>query len=511
MSSIGKYFGTVLFLATFLLSTNVLKGQGEGTLIGRVYDAETKEALPFAKVSLKGTYYGALSDADGNFKVSGIKPGDYSVVFFIDEYISKVFTGITIKGGQSTTINGALKSASYTLEVTEIVGQAELVDLENGKSQTTLSEEYIAESSYRNVEEIVANQNGVNLTPDGVQIRGGRVYETTYLVEGISARDPLAGTGSGVSVSASSIAELDLVTGGGDAEFGNGTAGVINTRIKEGSKKFRVRGSWLRDNLGLNTHSASAWNTDIASLALSGPIPFTKGKATFFTSGDASFSDTYFGVYADQLHSSLFSNDSMWAPRQDNRWANTIKLTWNIKPGMKLSVTNQHSLNINQNSRTLQIVGNDAILRPGFPYIYSLNLNNANTYTHHSNLTIVNFKTVLDSSNWTLDVSAGRLFTALQTDANGRPFRESTVDRINDPASIVADPIDVANPNDSVVYVFPGPGLYNNNGLGTLWHNHHAQEFTLRYKFSHQSKSGIHFLSLGQEHKEQEYQWIDVT
>jgi outer membrane receptor protein involved in Fe transport len=200
----------------------------------------------------------------------------------------------------------------------------------------------------------------------------------------------------------------------------------------------------------------------------------------------------------------------MWAPRQSNSWANTIKLGWNIKPGMKFSITNQHSLNINQNSRTLQIVGNDAIMQPGFPYAYSLNLDNANTYTHQSNLTILNFKTLIDTS-WTLDVSAGRLFTALQADANGRPFRESTVDQLYDPASIVTDPVTVFNPGDSVAYVYPGPGLYNNGGIGTLWHNHHAQEYTLKYKFSHQSKSGVHYLSLGHEHKEQEYQWIDVT
>lgn len=508
MNSIGKYFGLTLLLA--ILSFGPLVAQN-GTVTGKVYDADTQEPLPYAKVSLKGTYYGALTDGDGNFTIKDVKPGDYSVVFFIDEYKSTVFTGQTVKAGQTLNLNAGLKSAAYSLETMEIIGQAELIDLEDGKSHTRLTAEFIEESSYRDVAEIVSNQSGVSLTPDGVQIRGGRVYETTYLVEGISAKDPLAGTGLGVNVSSSSISELDLVTGGGDAEFGNGTAGTINTRIKEGGDQLSFRGSWLRDNLGFNRHGAMSWNTDVASLSLGGPIPFSKGKMSFFTSADMALTDGYFGIQADQLHSSLFTNDSMWAPRQNNQWSNTIKLTYNIKPGMKLSVTNQHSLNINQNSRTLQVVGNDAILQPGYPYIYSLNLDNANTYTHHSNLTIVNFKTVLDSSRWTLDVSAGRLFTALQADANGRPFRESTVDRINDPVSIVTDPVDVYNPDDSVVYVFPGPGLYNNNGLGTLWHNHHAQEYTARYKFSHQSKSGIHFFSFGQEHKEQEYQWIDVT
>ncbi|MEM7038120.1 MAG: TonB-dependent receptor [Bacteroidota bacterium] len=297
-----------------------------GSVTGRVYDAETKEGLPYAKVTIQGTYKGALTDGDGNFKIDGVKPGDYAINILIDGYADQVHTGITVKAGQSVNIDAKMKSASYAIEGLDIIGEAELVDLEDGKSGSLIKAEDIEESTFRDVSEVIESEAGVNKTPDGIQIRGGRVYETTYLVEGISAKDPLAGTGLGVNVSASSISEIDLVTGGGDAEFGNGTAGVINTKIREGGKKFNVRGSWFRDNLGFNPHGAASWNTDIASLTLSGPVPGTKGKLSFFTSGDMSLSDTYFGVYADQLHSSLFTNDSLWAPRQDNRWANTAKL-----------------------------------------------------------------------------------------------------------------------------------------------------------------------------------------
>ncbi len=481
-----------------------------GSVAGRAIDANTKEPLPFAKVTVEGTYYGGLTDADGKFEIKGMKPGDYTVVIFMDEYGATKYTGITVKADQVTPLEASLGTVHEVGGIT-IVGEADLIDVTDGKSGTTLGKDYIAESSYRNVSEVVENQAGVSKTPDGLQIRGGRVYETSYLVEGVSARDPLAGTGMGVSVAASSVEEIDLITGGGDAEFGNGTAGVINTKIKEGGDKLEVKGSWQRDNLGFKPHGAMSWNTDVANLSISGPVPFTKKKLSFFASGDMDLSDDYFKVYANQLHSSVFSkNDSMWSPRQSNSWANTVKLGWNIRPGMKFSLTNQHSLNINQNSRTLQVVGNDAILQPGFPFANSLNLDNAMVYTHQSNLTILNFKTLIDTS-WTLDVTAGRLFTYLQADANGRPFRDSTVDQIYDPQSIVTNPVSVFNPGDSVAYVYPSNGLYNNNGIGTLWHNHHAQEYTVKYKFTHQSKSGVHYFTLGQEHKEQEYQWIDVS
>lgn len=475
---------------------------------GRVVDATGKEPLAGATVFVIGTYSGSYTDPEGNFSITNIKPGDYAIRFSYVGYSEKIFNGIRLAEGENLTLNVELNPNSLTLGEVEIVGQKNLIDLESGKSQVKLSSTDIAQISALNVQDVVALQAGVNVTPDGIQIRGGRVYETEYLVDGISAQDPLAGTGFGVDVSAGSVKEIELVTGGSGAEYGKGTSGVVITRIKEGSEKWEFSGAYRRDNLGFDKNSGTAWNTDDANISLSGPI--IAGKLTFFTSGSLFLSDEYFQFRADQLHSSLFTNDSIWSPRQDNRWSHTAKLAWNILPGWKLSLTNQHSLNINQSTRTLQIIGNDEVVRPGFQYEYSLDLDNANTYTHHSNLSIANLLGIL-GDRWTLNVSFGRLFTNLRADANGRPFREETVDRIFDPASIVTDPVTVFNPNDPAVYVFPGPGLVNNGGIATLWHDHFVEEYTLKTKLSYQSKNKIHYFSLGQEHQFQHYRWIDVT
>ncbi|MGB0194841.1 MAG: hypothetical protein ACPF8Z_06520, partial [Schleiferiaceae bacterium] len=73
---------------------------------------------------------------------------------------------------------------------------------------------------------------------------------------------------------------------------------------------------------------------------------------------------------------------------------------------------------VNQNSRTLQIVGFDALLAPGFQYNRSNNLDNATTYTHHSNLSVLQWQKRLNTKSG-LNFSAGRLFTNLRADANG--------------------------------------------------------------------------------------------
>lgn len=479
-----------------------------GVLKGKVIDRKTKETVIGATVSIVGTYYAVPTDVNGNYTISNIKPGEYSVKIVYLGYKEQINNGIKITNGNTTTLNVQLSEVTAEIGMVEVLGQKTIVDLESGKSSAKVTAEDIKDMSVKDVQSIVANQAGVSQNPDGLQIRGGRVYETQYLVDGINAQDPLAGTGFGVEIAANAINDIEVITGGVGAEFGEGTSGVVLTRIREGGDRVRVNGSYYRDNLGFNERSQ--WNTDMFSLSLGAPVPFTKKKLTFFGSVNMELTDEFFKTPARQLHSSLIpQNDSIWAPRQDNKWSNTLKFTYNIKPGKKISISNQNSLNINQNTRSLQIIGNNAIVTPGYQYLFSLNMDNATTYTHKSNLTIIQYLNLFNSK-LSMDVSAARLFTNLRADANGRPFRPATIDQIYDPQSIVTDPVSVYNPGDSVIFVNPGPGLYNNGGVSTLWHDHYAIENTFKVKFNY-TPNKANFISFGIEHKEQEYQWVDVT
>ena len=507
------------------------------TLTGVVTDEVTGETLPGATVVIVGTYSGANADENGKYVIKNIKPGEYTVRVTYISYAEKLLTGIRLTANESKTLNVKMQSAEATLGTVVIEGEKNMVDLESGRSEVKISQEQLKDMNTRDVQSVVALQAGVSKTPDGLQIRGSRVYETQYLIDGINAQDKLAGTGFGVEVNSNALQEIQVITGGAGAEFGDGTSGVISTKIREGSNRFHGGGSYLRDNFGffnylksnpnklyVNPNTGASWNTDIFNFNFSGPIK--KDKLFFFLGGSVETSDEFMSTTireenpgltgtADQLHTSLvkpvsFMDDEFWAPRQDNKWSGTLKLTWNIKPGMKLSFTQQSSLNINQNTRSLQIIGNDAIMTPGFQYAFSQNLDNAATYTHRSNLSVLNYKWLF-SDQWSLDVTMGRSFINLRADANGRPFRSSTIDQIYDPSSIVTNPVSVYNPGDSVAYVFPGPGLYNNGGISPLWHDHYTQEYTFRPKFSWQSLNKIHYMSFGWEHQEQAYQWADVT
>ena len=511
MNLIGKglkYIG--LYLLLLGISTQLY---AQGALKGTITDKATKEGLIGATVLLIGTYKGAATDVNGNYTITGIKPGDYSIRVSYVGYKEKIFNGISIGKEGDFTLSTALEEQTNELESVEVIGEKPTVDLESGKSEIRIGAADIKEMNVRNVQDVTAMQAGVSQSPDGLQIRGGRVYETQYLVDGINAADPLAGTGFGTEVSAGSVQDITIMTGGSDAEY-NSNSGVIVTKIKEGGDRFTVGGTWKRDNLGTNVNQGTAWNTDIAELSIGSPIPFTNKKLTFFTSGTVSLTDDYFRLYANQLNSSLLPDATAWSPRQDNKWTHTLKLAYNLGQGTKISLTNQHSIAVNQNSRTLQIIGFDQIVVPGLQYAYAQQMDNATTYTHRSNLTALNLRHSL-SKQWKLDVTLGRLFTRLRADANGRPFRDPSASSVYDPEAIITDPVTIYNDprtnSDNVLYVLPSEGFYNNGGQSTLWHDHHYEEYTLKAKATYLSDSKVHYASVGLEYKYQDMQWIDVT
>jgi len=521
------------FAFLFLWSLAGAQEKG-GEIQGKVVDKETGEPVAGAMVTLVGTYYGAISRPDGTFVISSVKPGEYTLKVTMMGYNEWLMTGVKVKEGQKITLTVALTPKGTTLKEVEIIGDKPYIDLESGMSELILRANDLEGFGVTNIQSIATMQVGVTQTPDGIQIRGGRVYETQYVVEGVNAQDPLAGTGFGVEVNKAAVDEVAIVTGTSSTEYGDGTAGVIVTKIKEGTNQFHLSANYQRDNIGYKLNQGMNWNAEILNVTVSGPLlgkwlnwNEKKPRWKYFFAGNMDINDTYFRVIANQLHSSLLKDDAfirvlrritgndaltkdrLFAPRQDNKWQGTLKLTYDLTQNARLDLTIQQSLMINQNTRSLQIIGNDQIMTPGLQYAFALQPDNANTYTHRSNLTVLHFKHV-GKRHWTMDWYVGRLFTNLRVDANGRPFRDSTVTQVYDPYSIVTDPITLYNPYDSVVYVNPGPGLYNNGGIATLWHDHYVEEYTLKGKFHYMPRKPIHFLTFGFEHREAEYQWIDV-
>ena len=186
-----------------------------------------------------------------------------------------------------------------------------------------------------------------------------------------------------------------------------------------------------------------------------------------------------------------------------------------MSPGKRITTSYQRSLTANQNTRMLQVTGNEAVVTPGFQYAFILQPENANTFAHDNIISFVKWSHVLNDRSF-YEVQASRLFTQLRSDANGRPWRPQNVDSELDPESIVTFPATIfvdeaGQPIDpNALFVLPGPGLINNGGLATRFHDHFAEELTLRGTYTRFSQDKNNRIDAGFEAKFNDYQWIDV-
>src|ERR1700757_3105447 len=87
------------------------------TITGKVFDAETKEPIPFATLLLKGTTVGTSTDFDGNFNITTDKESDSLLV----AYIGYKRVTMKIKRGVSQNVNIPLFIIKEGLDLAEIV------------------------------------------------------------------------------------------------------------------------------------------------------------------------------------------------------------------------------------------------------------------------------------------------------------------------------------------------------------------------------------------------------
>ncbi len=511
-----RLFITIFSCVLALLLLGAGEAFAQGNIAGRVTDTDTGEPLPGVNVIVVGTSFGAATDNDGRYRISGLGAKEYSVRVSFIGFETKLFTGIRVQNGQTTTLDVVIEPAVLsTDEEIIVIGERPLVDVEQSSSSYAISKDQIEAAPLRDVQDVVSTQAGVVRDPTGLYIRGGRADETGFVVDGVSAKDPLAGTGFGLDIGSNAFQEVEVTTGGVGAEVGDVTSGVVAVQTQDGGDTFSGSFTHKRDNLGgLNDGWDSNFYEDLYEFSLGGPV--IRQKLSFFLSGQAQLSDGFTRQIAnpDSVRSSLVSSD-FFLPRTGNRWSGLMKLTFNVARGMKLQGAYQRSLTVNQNTRMLQVTGNESVVAPGFQYAFILQPENGNTYAHDNVLTYLKWSHVLNDRSF-YEVQGSRLFTRLRADANGRRWRPENVDTELDPESIVPYPAEPfvdadGQPIDpNAMFVLPGPGLFNNGGIATRFHDHYAEELTLRASYTRFSANMNNRIDVGFETKFNDYQWIDV-
>jgi len=231
--------GILLVLASlFAFQQEAIAGV-TGKIAGIIKDDETGEALPGANVFLLDTYMGAAADKNGEYFVISIPPGTYSVKASMMGYESETKTEVRISIDHTSWIDFELKPTVIKGKGVTVVARRPIIEKDVSATQILVSSEDIAVTPVGDIAELLAVQAGTYISYNldkgtGLSIRGGSIGESDFQVDGISLKSELTDA-SHMNIPKTAIKEIQLLTGGFNAEYGGIRSGLINTITKEGS------------------------------------------------------------------------------------------------------------------------------------------------------------------------------------------------------------------------------------------------------------------------------------
>ena len=245
----SRFRQSARFLTTifFLFLTTAVNFHASAAITGKVSGIITAEATnaPLANVTVTivGTSSVATTNDAGYYVMTNIPPGDYDVKVELTGYGTETVEGAKVLAGLTTTLNFALKASEVvTLEGITVTAVKPLIKKDVTQTTRIIEAEDIEAMPRDTVNGILRTLPGVSVlnSTGSLHVRGGRSTEVKYLIDGIPISDPIGGS-LGLNISAKSLEQMEVITGGFNAEYGDAQSGIVNLITKAGTHKFSGR------------------------------------------------------------------------------------------------------------------------------------------------------------------------------------------------------------------------------------------------------------------------------
>ncbi|MEO0041288.1 MAG: hypothetical protein RL329_736, partial [Bacteroidota bacterium] len=208
----------------------------QSILTGKVTEASKKESLPFANVILlkNGVQKaGGQTDFDGQYRITEIEPGVYDVEFSLVGYTKLRQTNFHVNAGQTLQLNAELNEDAKMLgEFVITEAKIPIVKIDQTSQGMELTSKQIQNLPTKDLNGIVGLSAGVTVDREGkTSMRGSRPDGTAFYIDGVRATSTSA-------IPVSELEQIQVVTGGIEAKYGDVTGGIISATTKGPSEKY---------------------------------------------------------------------------------------------------------------------------------------------------------------------------------------------------------------------------------------------------------------------------------
>jgi hypothetical protein len=257
-----KYFAITVCLLFYF---NLYAGT-TGKIAGHVTDDKTGEPLPGVNIVIEDQNLGAATDLDGFYYIINVPPGKQKITVSYIGYKTLTYENLEVEINRTVTVNFRMEQDILESgDIIVVMAERELIKKDLTMSSQHIESDEIMALPVESFESVALLQAGA---VDG-HFRGGRSNEVVPIIDGMIVKDPTTGYDvvsiwrdddfleTNVYLPESAIEQIEVITGGFNAEYGNAQSAIINVVTREGG--MRQSGRLVIKTSGLNYDTKRYW------------------------------------------------------------------------------------------------------------------------------------------------------------------------------------------------------------------------------------------------------------
>ncbi|RKY50794.1 MAG: hypothetical protein DRP86_02980 [Candidatus Neomarinimicrobiota bacterium] len=229
-------FVCMLLVTLFITATGYASN---GKIVGHIVDKSTGDPLPGVNVVVNNTNMGAATDAEGDYYILNVPPGCYEVTASMIGYQQITKTDVNVNINHTTQIDFSMSETVLEYEdAVTVIAERPLIEVDKTSSRVIVESAEIASRPVSQMSDLMTSIPGIDYNPSGeLTVRMGTLDQVAFMIDGMRARNPL-NSQPYFNINLMAIEELEIITGGFDAEYGEAQSGVFNIITRGGPEYY---------------------------------------------------------------------------------------------------------------------------------------------------------------------------------------------------------------------------------------------------------------------------------
>lgn len=235
-------FLSLFFIA--IMSPVICFASNTGKIAGRVTDKNNGEPLVGANIYIQELSTGASTDINGDYYILNIPPGSYTITVSMVGYARITKSNVSVIIDRTTTVDFILETTLIEVEGVLIVAERPVIDKDLTASEQIVTGNILEKSGTKSIQDALIRLPGIIEDNSNLAwqrgstkgyIRGSSNVQAVVMVDNLSVNSGLV-SDNYTGFNTSTIEQISVLTGGYNAEYGEGRSAVVNIISKEAPK-----------------------------------------------------------------------------------------------------------------------------------------------------------------------------------------------------------------------------------------------------------------------------------